>query len=111
MSTPRNLLNLKEVEKGYGSRSVLHEIRLGVSAGERIGVVGQNEGGKSTLLRLITGLDEPHAGTLTRAGDVGVALLAQRDVLGEGLTIRGALAGEREALETEWLETSESLEI
>ncbi len=68
MSTSRNLLNLKEVDKGYGSRSVLREITLGVSAGERIGVVGQNGGGKSTLLRLIAGAEEPDAGLVTRAG-------------------------------------------
>jgi ATP-binding cassette subfamily F protein uup len=91
MSTSRNLLNLKEVDKGYGSRSVLREITLGVSAGERIGVVGQNGGGKSTLLRLIAGVEEPDTGLVTRAGDVGVALLGQQDMLGEHASIREAL--------------------
>ena len=81
MPTARNLLNLKEVEKGFGSRSVLHDVTLGVSAGERIGVVGQNGGGKSTLLRLIAGMEQPDAGALTRTGDVGVALLGQQDEL------------------------------
>ncbi len=100
MSTPRNLLNLKDVEKGYGSRSVLNDITLGVSAGERIGVVGQNGGGKSTLLRLIAGVEEPDAGALTRAGDVGVALLDQRDELDEHRTIRAALVGDR--VDHEW---------
>ncbi len=95
MSTPRNLLNLKEVDKGYGSRSVLREITLGVTAGERIGVVGQNGGGKSTLLRLIAGIEEPDAGLVTRAGDVGVALLGQRDALDEHASIREALVGGR----------------
>jgi ATP-binding cassette subfamily F protein uup len=95
MPTPRNLLNLKEVAKGYGSRSVLGDITLGVSAGERIGVVGQNGGGKSTLLRLIAGVEEPDAGLLTRAGDVGVALLGQHDQLDRHATIREALVGTR----------------
>jgi ABC transport system ATP-binding/permease protein len=95
MSTPRNLLNLKNVAKGYGSRSVLRDITLGVSAGERIGVVGQNGGGKSTLLRLIAGAEEPDAGLVTRAGDVDVALLGQHDALGEHATIREALVGPR----------------
>jgi ABC transport system ATP-binding/permease protein len=95
MPTPRNLLNLKNVAKGYGSRSVLRDITLGVSAGERIGVVGQNGGGKSTLLRLIAGAEEPDAGLMTRAGDVGVALLGQQDTLGEHVTIREALVGGR----------------
>ncbi len=91
----RNLLNLKSVAKSYGSREVLHDITLGVSAGERIGVVGQNGGGKSTLLRLIAGVEAPDAGALTRSGDVDVALLAQRDELDERRTIREVLVGGR----------------
>ena len=96
----RNLVNLKDVEKGYGSRSVLRGITLGVSAGERIGVVGKNGDGKSTLLRLIAGVEEPDGGTLTRTGDVDVALLDQRDELDEGATIREVLVGSR--AEHEW---------
>jgi ATP-binding cassette subfamily F protein uup len=100
MPAPRNLLNLKAVAKGYGSRSVLRAVTLGVLAGERIGIVGQNGGGKSTLLRLIAGVEQPDAGALTRAGDVDVALLGQHDQLDEHLTIRAALVGER--AEHEW---------
>jgi ABC transport system ATP-binding/permease protein len=87
----RNLLNLKDVAKGYGSRSVLRDITLGVSTDERIGVVGQNGGGKSTLLRLIAGAEQPDTGRVTRAGDVGVALLGQHDELDRHATIREAL--------------------
>jgi ABC transport system ATP-binding/permease protein len=97
---PRNILNLKSVAKGYGSRSVLHEITLGVAAGERIGVVGRNGGGKSTLLRLIAEVEQPDAGALTRPGDVDVALLGQRDELDERLTIRESLVAGR--AEHEW---------
>jgi len=93
--TPRNLLNLKDVEKGYGSRSVLRDVTLGVSAGERIGIVGQNGHGKSTLLRLIAGVEQPDAGALIRAGDVEAALLDQRDELDERRTIRETLVGAR----------------
>ena len=100
MSPARNLLNLKQVDKGYGSRSVLRDITLGVSAGERIGVVGENGGGKSTLLALIAGVEQPDAGTLTRAGDVGVALLGQQDELDAYATLREALVGGR--AEHEW---------
>ncbi len=95
MPPARNLINLKDVEKGYGSRSILHEITLGISAGERIGVVGRNGDGKSTLLRLIAGIEPPDAGVLTRTGDVDVALLAQRDDLDAERTIRELLVGAR----------------
>jgi ATP-binding cassette subfamily F protein uup len=100
MPAPRNLVNLKEVHKGYGSRTVLCDITLGVSEGERIGVVGQNGGGKSTLLRLIAGVEPPDAGALTRSGDLEIAMLGQRDELDEDRTIREALVGER--AEHEW---------
>ncbi len=95
MPTPRNLVNLSAVEKGYASRTVLREITLGISTGERIGVVGANGGGKSTLLRLIAGVEQSDAGSLTRSGDTDVALLAQRDELDDDRTVREVLVGER----------------
>jgi ATP-binding cassette subfamily F protein uup len=95
MPVSRNLVSLKAVDKGYGSRSVLRDVTLGVSAGQRIGVVGRNGDGKSTLLRLIAGAEQPDAGALTRAGDVDVALLDQADELDEHRSIREALVGRR----------------
>src|ERR1700748_1453009 len=92
---PRNLVNLKSVAKSYGSRSVLDDVTLGVSAGERIGVVGRNGDGKSPLLRLIAGLETPDSGALPRGGDLQVALLGQRDELPESQTIRETLVGDR----------------
>jgi ATP-binding cassette subfamily F protein uup len=92
---PRNLVNLKDVDKGYGSRSVLRDITLGLSAGDRVGVVGQNGGGKSTLLRLIAGVEEPDRGLVTRAGGLELALLGQGDDLDPQRTIREELVGGR----------------
>src|SRR5687768_8450820 len=92
---PRNLFNLDGVSKGYAARSVLEDVTLGVSAGERIGIVGRNGDGKSTLLRLIAGVETPDSGTLTRTGGVQLALLAQADDLDANETIRDALVGNR----------------
>jgi ABC transport system ATP-binding/permease protein len=100
MRVPRNLLNLKDVDKGYASRSVLRKVTLGISAGDRIGVVGGNGDGKSTLLRLIAGVEPPDGGSITRTGDLDLALLGQGDELDERRTIREALVGER--AEHEW---------
>ncbi len=91
----RNLLSLQSVTKGYASRAVLSDVTLGVSAGERIGVVGRNGDGKSTLLRLIAGLEEPDSGLVTRANDLDVALIAQGDDLDGAKTIRQELVGGR----------------
>src|SRR3954454_2015290 len=92
---PRNLVNLKDVDKGYGSRRVLHGVTLGVSAGDRIGIVGRNGDGKSTLLALIAGAQEPDAGAVTRTSGVPLAALGQGDELDATQTIRTELVGGR----------------
>jgi ATP-binding cassette subfamily F protein uup len=94
-AAPRNLVNLKSVDKGYGSRSVLRDVTLGIAAGDRIGVVGRNGDGKSTLLRLIAGREEPDAGDLTRTGGLDLAMIGQGDELDPHRTIRDELVGGR----------------
>ena len=95
MALTRNLVNLNGVEKGYGSRSVLREVTLGVSAGDRVGIVGANGDGKSTLLRLIAGTEAPDSGLVTRARELEQALLAQADELAGYTSVRAALIGRR----------------
>jgi ATP-binding cassette subfamily F protein uup len=98
---PRNLVNLNAVDKGYGSRSVLRGVTLGVAAGDRIGIVGRNGDGKSTLLELVAGIEEPDAGALTRAGGLVVGMLGQGDDLDSAKTIRAELVGDR--ADHEWM--------
>src|SRR3954462_5202678 len=96
MTAPaRNLVNLHSVEKGYGTRSVLRGVTLGLAEGDRVGIVGRNGEGKSTLLRLIAGAEAPDAGPVPRAGGVETALLGQGDELVAGRTIRQELVGGR----------------
>ena len=96
----RNLVNLKSVDKGFGSRSVLRDVTLGVAEGERIGIVGRNGDGKSTLLRLIAGVETPDGGALTRVGDLRLALIGQGDELRDARTVGDELIGDR--AEHEW---------
>jgi ATP-binding cassette subfamily F protein uup len=74
---------------------VLDGLGLGVSDGERIGIVGRNGEGKSTLLALIAGSEPPDEGTVTRARGIRVSRLSQADELGADGTVRVALVGER----------------
>jgi ABC transport system ATP-binding/permease protein len=92
---PRNLVNLSGVAKGYAARTILDGLTLGVGAGDRIGVVGRNGDGKSTLLRLLAGAEQPDAGTVTRTGSVSLELLGQGDDLDPSHTVREELVGGR----------------
>jgi ATP-binding cassette subfamily F protein uup len=110
MSAPaRNLVNLNAVDKGYASRTVLTGVTLGVSAGDRIGIVGRNGDGKSTLLRLIAGEEQPDAGQVTRVGTLHMALVGQGDQLDPEKTIRDELVGGR--ADHEWAGDSRFREV
>jgi ATP-binding cassette subfamily F protein uup len=102
----QNLVNLESVTAhvpGDASRVLLDAVSLGVEQGERIGVVGLNGGGKTTLLDIITGTRRPEAGRVSRVGDLHLAHLAQSDVLPAGARVRDVvLAAWAGAAEHEW---------
>ncbi|MGW4120823.1 ABC-F family ATP-binding cassette domain-containing protein [Nocardia sp. NPDC004711] len=82
-----NLINLEAVSKSFGIKPLLDKISLGVQEGERIGVVGLNGGGKTTLLEVLTGIEEPDSGRVSRRGDLRMAVVTQRGMLPEGATV------------------------
>jgi len=100
MSTTRNLVNLSQVSKGFAAREILTDVTLGIAEGDRIGVVGANGQGKSTLLDLIAGIEQPDSGLVTRLGTLRLAVLDQGDDLDPDETVRGVLLGDR--AEHEW---------
>src|SRR3954463_1656075 len=103
MSAPLNLVNLERVHKAHGTTVILDHVSLGVAAGERIGVVGRNGGGKSTLLSLLTGADEPDSGLVTRRGGLAPGGLDQAGTLPPGTTVRDVvLPPSMFAAEHEW---------
>ena len=98
-----NLVNVEAVSKSYGVRPLLSEVSLGVDEGDRIGVVGLNGGGKTTLLELLAGLEPPDTGRVSRARGLRAAVLTQRTELPEQATVRDAvLASLRVSAEHEW---------
>jgi macrolide transport system ATP-binding/permease protein len=82
---------LDDVVRAPGGRAVLDGVSQSVSLGERIGVVGENGGGKSTLLRLVAGLDRPDAGELRVHVPGGTGYLPQTPDLPPGDTVRDAV--------------------
>ena len=92
---PRNLVNLHTVDKGYGTRSVLRNVTLGLAEGDRVGIVGRNGEGKSTLLRLLAGVERADAARAGHRAGVAAALLGQGDDLAAERTVRDELVGGR----------------
>jgi ATP-binding cassette subfamily F protein uup len=89
-----NLVNLENVSKSYGTTSVLEAVSLGVGDRDRIGVVGRNGGGKSTLLRMITGAELPDSGRSTATGGLQIATVDQAGHLAAGSTVRDLVVGD-----------------
>ncbi|MGN6088001.1 MAG: ABC-F family ATP-binding cassette domain-containing protein [Actinomycetales bacterium] len=100
----RNLVNLEKVRVELGAQVILDDVSLGVAEGQRIGVVGRNGGGKSTLLDVLVGRRQPDAGRVTHVGGLDLAHLTQRDSLDPDATVRQALFGD--AAEHEWASQS-----
>src|SRR5271169_2940279 len=76
-----NLISLEKAAKAYAHRSLLAGVSLGVSAGDRIGVVGRNGAGKSTLLGLLAGRIAPDTGRVAMAAGLRIGYLPQADQL------------------------------
>jgi ABC transport system ATP-binding/permease protein len=88
-----NLLTLEHVSKSYGVRPLLADVTLGVNAGDRIGIVGRNGDGKTTLLEVMTGLEEPDSGRVAQQRGLLVGYLHQGDRLDDTHTVREAVLG------------------
>ncbi|MGG2462524.1 ABC-F family ATP-binding cassette domain-containing protein [Streptomyces sp. RGM 3693] len=89
-----NLVNLEAVDKVYGTRALLDGVSLGVNEGDRIGVVGRNGDGKTTLIRILAKLESADTGRVTHAGDLRLGVLTQHDSLDPAATIRHEVIGD-----------------
>ncbi len=104
-----NLLNLEHVSKSYGIRPLLDDVSLGIGVGERIGIVGRNGDGKSTLLEVMTGLEEPDEGRVSMTRGTEIGYLHQGDKLDDTHTVREAVLGGMS--DHEWAASARSREI
>lgn len=97
-----NLLTAKEIQKSYTEKALFTGIDLGVEEGDKIGIVGINGTGKSTLLRILAGLEEPDAGTVVRGSQVYVRYLPQEPVFPPGITIYDYVVTANKTEDNEW---------
>ncbi len=100
MTNPVNLVNTEAVGKSFGTALLLDGVSLGIAAGDRIGVVGRNGGGKTTLVRVLAGVEPADSGRVTHTGGLRIGMLAQRDAGDSADTVAAAVLGQR--AEYEW---------
>jgi ATP-binding cassette subfamily F protein uup len=91
----RNLVNLESVSKAFDIKELLQNVSIGVSQGDRIGIVGRNGAGKSTLMKIIAGTEEPDSGRVTKSGGTSVGILSQIDNAPKGATVRDVVLGDK----------------
>ncbi|RDH75466.1 ABC transporter ATP-binding protein [Mycolicibacterium moriokaense] len=90
-----NLINVERATLGYGTRTLLDAVSLGVDEGDAIGVVGRNGDGKSTLLQVLTESREPDSGRVSHTSGLSVGYLRQSDDFAAGATVREVIVGGR----------------
>lgn len=106
---PRNLINLENVSLDYGKGAILDQVSLGLAENARIGIVGRNGGGKSSLIRIMSGLESPNSGRVSQAGGVQIGVLAQIDVADPEITVRDIVMGDM--ADHEWATNSRAREV
>lgn len=103
------LLGCDSISLDFPTKRVFTNVTLGVNEGDRIGIVGRNGDGKSTLINLLAGILEPDDGRVTHRRNLSVGLLGQRDSLDDSDTVRHAVVGSTP--EYEWASSPRVREI
>ncbi len=104
-----HLLGGENLTVSYATRTVLDGVTLGLEEGDRIGMVGRNGDGKSTLMRLLALRSTPDSGRVTKRGDVNIGYLDQSDVLDGDLTVGAAIVGDQ--ADYEWARNPQIREV
>lgn len=102
-------LGLEHVSLEFATKTIFKDVTQGVFEGDRIGIVGKNGDGKSTLLKLLQGAISPDSGRVTRRNGLTFGILSQRDPLDDNATVRQAALENRQ--DYEWAADSKSREI
>jgi ATP-binding cassette subfamily F protein uup len=90
-----HLLGAEQISLDFPTKTVFQSVTIGVDEGDRIGIVGRNGDGKSTLLSLLSGRLEPDSGRVTTRGGITVGRLDQTDTLDQEQTVGHAIVGDR----------------
>lgn len=104
-----HLLGGESLHLEYPTKVVFDAVSIGVDEGDRIGIVGRNGDGKSSLMAMLSGRIEPDSGRVTVRGGVRVGVLDQADVLDDDDTVGHAIVGDTP--EYEWAGSAQTREV
>ncbi len=90
----RNVVNIEDVSKAFDIKELLVGVSLGVSEGDRIGIVGRNGSGKSTLMKVMAGIEPPDSGRVTKSNSAKIGLLSQVDLANPESTVGEVVLGD-----------------
>ena len=90
----RNVVNLEDVSKAFDIKELLISVSLGVSEGDRIGIVGRNGSGKSTLMKIMADFEAPDSGRVTKSNAAKIGLLSQVDLANPESTVGEVVLGD-----------------
>jgi ATP-binding cassette subfamily F protein uup len=108
-----SLVTIEKLSKAFGNRQIFKELSFGIQAGDKIGVIGVNGTGKSTLLKIIAGWSSADSGAIIKANGARVAYLPQDPYFEKGTTVlKQVFAGNHPqmVLLRDYMETTEALE-
>ncbi len=97
-----NLLTIEHLTKSYTERLLFDDTSFSINEGDKIGLIGINGTGKSTLLRIVAGLEEPDQGNVVKGRNLDIRFLSQNPVFHEGDTILESIVRDNEGHEHVW---------
>ena len=96
-----NILNIEHISKIYGEKTIFDDVSFGIQEGDKIGVIGINGTGKTSLLKMVAGLENPDQGQIIRQNGLKIAYLPQNPQFPENATVMSyALEG---SAQTDWM--------
>ena len=94
-----NYLSAEQLSKAYGERVLFENLSFGINEGQKIGLIAKNGSGKTAILRILAGEDQPDSGQVVYRKSIAMAYLPQRPQLDETLTVEETIfSGEHETL-------------
>ena len=104
-----NILNIEHVSKIFGEKTIFDDVSFGIHEGDKVGIIGINGTGKTTLLKIIAGIEEPDEGQVIRQNGIKFSYLPQYQEFPKGATVLSYVsAGQRQE---EWNTESEAKSI